>query len=71
MSAIPKSLHTVTAVVRVAKHFHDRDRESGEVVSTGYYVVVALELLGYEPGSYDPHGLYAKSLAALKKELGQ
>lgn len=71
MSAIPKSLHTVTAVVRVAMHARRRDCESGELMGCAYYVLNAFELLGYVRSDEDPHGLRAKSVAAMEKELGQ
>ncbi len=67
MSAIPKSLHTVTAVVRVAMHLNERalcDTDAEDLARAAFRV------LGYtDYSTCDP--VMAKCLAALKKELGQ
>ncbi len=64
---LTKSLHTVTAVVRVAMHLNERaltDTDIEELVSA------ALRVLGHTGWTkYDP--TVAKCIAALKKELGQ
>lgn len=67
MSAIPKSLHTVTAVVKVAMFMHLQPRA---VRSLEELVFDALGVLGHTGYTkYDP--TVAKCIAALKKALGQ
>lgn len=67
MSAIPKSLHTVTAVVRVALHINERTLTNTDIEAL---VQSALHILGYT--GYTKHDpTVAKCIAALNKALGQ
>lgn len=58
--ALPKSLHTVTAIVRVARYAQMLDE-----MSDADAVKTALDVLGYA-GAPDPHGLAAKALKAME-----
>lgn len=58
--ALPKSLHTVTAIVQVAKYALMLDEMSEEEA-----VQNAISVLGY-CGAPDPHGLAAKALKAMQ-----
>lgn len=54
---IPKSLHTVTVLVRVATHLRDHH------VSNADAVAAALDLLGYtDTNQPDTHGVVAAAL---------
>ena len=59
--ALPKSLHTVTAIVRVAETMMEVDNHT----SSRRAIESALSILGYA-GAPDPHGLAAKALKALE-----
>ena len=64
---LTKSLHTVTAVVRVALHINERTLTNTDIEAL---VQSALQILGHTGWTkYDP--TVAKCIAALKKELGQ
>lgn len=58
--ALPKSLHTVTAIVQVAKYALMLDE-----MSNADAVQNAISVLGYA-GATDPHGLVAKALKVLE-----
>jgi hypothetical protein len=60
--ALPKSLHTVTAIVQVARH----RLESGTMPSptNANAIHEAMDILGYGFAP-DPHGLAAKALKVL------
>lgn len=60
---IPKSLHTVTALVNVARLFPELLREQH------YYAAAAAAaaVLGYPVGTADTYGLIARAAAALQK----
>lgn len=60
---IPKSLHTVTALVSVARHL----RESNGRLSALQAICAANKVLGYD-GVADVHGLTGKALKVLAKE---
>ena len=62
---LPKSLHTITAIINVAAHL----RETSPFPGVGIQEAVngALSILGYT-NSPDPHGLAAKAVALMSKE---
>lgn len=62
MNPIPKSLHTVRVVVRVAAEFWRRR----EALTLNDAVDQALRLLDYDPQTPDPHRLRAQAV----KQLG-
>jgi hypothetical protein len=57
---IPKSLHTVTALVNVARYIRTPTGTAEDAV------IRATILLGYTDAP-DPHGLIARAIAALAK----
>jgi hypothetical protein len=59
---IPKSLHSVTALVNVARHLID----CGKVATRYEAIAVAASVLGYVDGTADPHGLLAAALRKLE-----
>lgn len=63
---LAKSLHTVTALARVAELFRATDLERRvSIASDAYYIGCALRTLGYE-GAADPYGLAEKAIAAMQ-----
>lgn len=60
--AIPKSLHTVTVLVAVARSHLSRCANVTEAVT------LALELLGYPAGACDPYGLRMKAIKAMEAQ---
>ena len=57
MNTIPKSLHTVTALVNVARALRNQDRFNGRSDNLpAAYIAAAAQILGYV-GAEDPHGL--------------
>ena len=61
---IPKSLHTITAIVAVARHCQQ------SVVARGHYMVAAVraaEILGYPVDAIDTYGLIQRAADTLKK----
>lgn len=63
--ALPKSLHTVTAIVQVARLIFDASAKACDPITKVGAVEEALAALGYA-GAADPHGLAAKALKALE-----
>lgn len=63
---LAKSLHTVSVLVNVARHFQDLARFDGGAMSAEYAVESAVAILSYQ-GAADPYGLRAKALAILAK----
>ena len=59
---LAKSLHTVTVLVRLARHV-----DSTETGFLGWHerVTRALEILGYPNDTQDPHGLVQQALKQL------
>jgi hypothetical protein len=67
VKTLPKSLHTVTVLVNVARFINKPHLNPG--LSPELALDKALELLGYGGtllASEDPHGLQAKALRILK-----
>ncbi len=61
---LPKSLHTVTAIVNVARHL----RTANPTWTPTQCVVWSVDVLGYGFGpDVDPYGLKARALAILEK----
>lgn len=65
IKALPKSLHTVTAIVQVARLIFDMGAKANDPVTKLGAVECALVALGYG-GASDPHGLAAKALKVLE-----
>lgn len=66
---LPKSLHTVTTLVSVARIFFDSDTARGlQPASATLYVARACAALGYA-GIADPHGLFDVAVRKLEKVL--
>lgn len=64
MKPLPKSLHTITAVTRLASHLWHVDDE----LTPEQAITSALGILGYDYAWVpDPHGLAAKALAQLNE----
>ena len=61
---LPKSLHTITAIVRVARLIFDTAAKANDPITKAGAVEEAVAALGYATAS-DPHGLAAKALAQL------
>lgn len=61
---IPKSLHTVTALVNLAKHLKDKDSSKNHDI---HYVYVAAEILGYPMETVDVHSMRQQALKKLSK----
>lgn len=63
-ATLAKSLHTVSAIVSVARHLmavqYPLARDAAGAVRT------ALDILGYD-GAADPYGLAARAVATLEK----
>lgn len=66
---IPKSLHTVTAVVNVASHI--RDLNDSKPFSVDEQVDYAFRILGYLPDDTDPHRLREKCIVAVERDINQ
>jgi hypothetical protein len=65
---IPKSLHTVTALVNLARHLQDCNHYTGPRSATAAaYVSQAAVILGYGEGALDTYNLMGKAAAALAK----
>lgn len=67
MATVPKSLHTVTSVLRVARHLKSQ-RQAGFYASAAC-VDDAFRLLGYDPsgsGWDDSHGLRDKCVRLME-----
>ena len=62
---LAKSLHTVSVLVNVARHFQHLARYEGQDMTADYAVESALGILGYADAA-DPHGLAAKAVAILE-----
>lgn len=63
MPTIPKSLHTVTSVVRLARHFQLQDKH----LPNGSAVRDAFLVLGYQEGAQsDDHCLFAKCVKVME-----
>tara|TARA_R110000868_G_scaffold192220_1_gene436562 strand:+ start:316 stop:534 length:219 start_codon:yes stop_codon:yes gene_type:complete len=64
---IAKSLHTITALARVATHLRDSDISLYEACQAdpAHYVGRALAVLGYDASALDPYGLAAKAALAM------
>jgi hypothetical protein len=60
---LPKSLHTITAIARVARFIHAEGRHTKEEA-----IRDAVEVLGYATAG-DPHKLAEKALGTLTREL--
>lgn len=59
---LPKSLHTVTAIVAVARYY----RASNDGITHEYAVFAAIAILGYSvEKDQDPYGLADKAIAIL------
>jgi hypothetical protein len=69
-ATLAKSLHTVSALVNVARTLREFDTLGGQPPrETRAYVSGALHALGYPLGATDdPHGLAAKARAVLERE---
>ena len=67
---IPKSLHTVTALVNVATYMRASASNEPAALSEAatHWVERAAQTLGYR-GADDPHGLRAKAIAAMLKTM--
>jgi hypothetical protein len=65
---IPKSLHTVSALVAVARAEIRHAQCSGHQMPPRMAMQCALSILGYPPGTPDVHGLAAVALRKLEKE---
>ena len=63
--ALPKSLHTVTAIVQVVRLIFDTSAKACNPITKVGAVEEALAALGYA-GATDPHGLAAKALKVLE-----
>lgn len=61
---IPKSLHTVTALVQVTRHLYATRTDYGMTIE--HCLFKALEVLGY-CGTSDEHGLTLQALKKLTK----
>jgi hypothetical protein len=59
---LAKSLHTISALAAVARYL----QRNGVLLDAGDAVAEAAEILGYEHGHADPHGLKAKAIATLR-----
>lgn len=65
---MPKSLHTVSVLVNVARLFQQLAATNGGArMSAEYAVESAIGSLGYH-GVPDPYGLAARAIAILEKE---
>jgi O-acetyl-ADP-ribose deacetylase (regulator of RNase III) len=67
---IPKSLHTITALVRVAQYMakhEDAEQYARYVDPVRARVAHAAEVLGYPAGTADVHGLIDKAAAVIRK----
>jgi len=61
---IPKSLHTVTAIVQVARYY----RATNSGITHEYAVFAAIAILGYSvEKDQDPYGLASKATAILNQ----
>lgn len=71
---IPKSLHTITAFVHVARQCRTLAAIDGKATPPGdahaYYVEIAATILGYPPSTPDPHRLRERAANAFRKEDG-
>lgn len=65
-ATLAKSLHTVSALVAVARLYQDMAAAQGATMAPAYAVESALTALGYM-GAADPHGLAARAVAILDK----
>lgn len=66
---IPKSLHTITVLVNVARELRATD-EVGARIPHGweFYAARAVRILGYTcDAAADPYGLRARAIAILEK----
>jgi len=72
---LPKSLHTITVIVNIARHLHTQDE--GERDPT-QYVADALRILSYPDAAvihmfgnevHDPHALAFDALRKFRKEI--
>ena len=67
-ATLAKSLHTVSALVAVARHYAESTQlRTGASVDAAGAVAAALCILGYE-GAADPYGLAARAVAILSKD---
>ena len=68
---IPKSLHTITALVNVARAV-PFTADLGTIADHGRWAVAAVDhaakILGYGADAADIHGLKARAVAVLAKE---
>jgi hypothetical protein len=67
-ATLAKSLHTVSVLVAIARHYQDLARYEGGDMSAAYAVESAVGLLGYN-GASDPYGLAARAVAQLSKDV--
>ena len=71
---IPKSLHTITALVHVARQCRQLAAIDGKATPPGdayaYYVEIAATILGYPPSVADPHRLRERAAVAFRREDG-
>lgn len=59
MNTLPKSLHTVSALVNVARYLQNTAQaRDGAPQPAAYWITRAAEIVGY-PMASDPHGLLA------------
>ena len=64
-ASLAKSLHTVSAIVAVARHLIGVQYPLARTPANA--VTAALSILGYD-GAADPYGLAARAVAQLPKE---
>jgi hypothetical protein len=62
---LAKSLHTLTALVGVARHIQGKASADDARSEPAGAVGAALEILGYHADVADPHGIVSKAIAAL------
>lgn len=68
MKPMPKSLHTVSVLVNVARLFQQLAAANGGArMSAEYAIESAIGSLGYH-GAPDPYGLAARAAAILEKD---
>ena len=66
-ATLAKSLHTVSVLVNVARHYADTIKlQTGATLPAESAAAAALCILGYH-GAADPYGLAARAVAILEK----